>query len=128
MSQAKVDKYKKEKKNRAKNVKRKRAKKIAGILVLYLLIASAIGYPLGRQLYKVSVEHRKANATIDSGLYQYWIQEYWNTTYGVYWDSDDDLATETDAATETDSDAETETDATATDASTAETEPETDAE
>lgn len=122
MSQAKVDKYKKEKKNRAKNIKRKKAKKIAGILVLYLLIACAVGYPLGRQLYKVSVEHRKANATIDSGLYQYWIQEYWNTTYGAYWDSDDDLitATGTDAATETD--AGTETDATATDASTDETE------
>lgn len=122
MSQAKVDKYKKEKKNRAKNIKRKRAKKIAGILVLYLLIACAIGYPLGRQLYKVSVEHRKANATIDSGLYQYWIQEYWNTTYGVYWDSDDDLNTATDA------DAATETDATETDATPAETETETDAE
>ncbi len=106
MSQAKVDKYKKEKKNRVKNIKRKKAKKVAGILVLYLLIACAIGYPLGKQLYKVSVEHRKANATIDSGLYQYWVQEYWNTTYGAYWDSDD-LATETDA---------TSTDATATDA------------
>lgn len=123
MSQAKVDKYKEEKKNRAKNIKRKKTKKIAGILVLYLLIACAVGYPLGKQLYKVSVEHRKANATIDSGLYQYWIQEYWNSTYGAYWDSDDDLATETDAATETDSDAgtATEADATATDTSTDET-------
>lgn len=123
MSQAKVDKYKEEKKNRAKNIKRKKTKKIAGILVLYLLIACAVGYPLGKQLYKVSVEHRKANATIDSGLYQYWIQEYWNSTYGAYWDSDDDLATEMDAAIETDSDAgtATEADATATDTSTDET-------
>lgn len=126
MSQAKVDKYKKEKKNRAKNIKRKKAKKIAGILVLYLLIACAVGYPLGKQLYKVSVEHRKANATIDSGLYQYWIQEYWNTTYGAYWVSDDDLATETDAATDSDADTATEADATATDTSTDETETETD--
>ena len=48
MSQEKVDKYKKEKKNRTRYVKRQRAKKIAGMLVFLMIIGCAIGFPLGK--------------------------------------------------------------------------------
>lgn len=106
MSQAKVDKYKEEKKNRTKILKRKKAKKIVGILVIDLIIACAIGYPLGKKLYKVSVEHRKANATFETNLYQYWAQEYWNSTYSSYWGTDDETTTTDTDATATDATAE----------------------
>lgn len=106
MSQEKVDKYKKEKKNRTKYVKRQRAKKIAGMLVFLMIIGCAIGFPLGKKLYKVSVEHRKATATVNTSLYPYWLQQYWDDNYSGYWSSDD-TASATDA---------TGTDATGTDA------------
>lgn len=106
MSQAKVDKYKKEKKNRAKIVKKQRAKKVAGMLVLLAVIGCAIGFPLGKKLYKVSVEHRKATATINTSLYPYWMQQYWDNEYSDFWMSDDTVSS-TDA---------TASDATATDA------------
>lgn len=106
MSQAKVDKYKKEKKNRAKTVKKQRAKKVAGMLVFLAVVGCAIGFPLGKKLYKVSVEHRKATATINTSLYPYWMQQYWDNEYSDFWMSDDTTSS-TDA---------TASDATATDA------------
>ena len=47
MSQAKVDKYKEEKKNRAKTLKKKKIAKVAGILIAALGVGAIIGIPLG---------------------------------------------------------------------------------
>jgi phosphate/sulfate permease len=99
MRQAKVDRYKQEKKNRGKMLKRKKIKKVVAILVCAILIGAAIGFPLGRYLYKVTSEKQKASATISSGLYDYWSQQYWNQNYtGILGEE----ATETDADYDTD--------------------------
>lgn len=97
MSQAKVDKYKKEKKNRAKMIKRQHARRIAGLFILVAVIGCAIGFPLGRKLYKISVEHRNATATVSTELYPYWMQQYWSTNYSGYWASED-TASDTDVS------------------------------
>ena len=72
MSQAKVDKYKEEKKNRAKNMKKAKVKKIVGVFVGAAAVGAIVGFPLGKHMYNVSVEKREANATISSELYDYW--------------------------------------------------------
>lgn len=101
MSQAKVDRYKKEKKNRAKIMKKKRVKKAAGIFVGAALIGVLLGYPLGKQMYKISKERSLANATVDANLYQYWIQQYWGANYsGILGIDDDIFATLEDATPE----------------------------
>lgn len=103
MSQAKVDRYKKEKKNRAKEIKKKKIKKIIWVFVGAILVAVAIGYPLGMKLYNVSVEKRKAEATINAELYDYWSQKYWAVNYaGIMGIDEDLLASFTDASTDTD--------------------------
>jgi hypothetical protein len=114
MSQEKVDRYKKEKKNRAKTLKKKKAKKAVSIIVLAALVGAAIGVPLGRKLYNVEAAKRAANATITAGLYANWFDEFWVTNgyserVGFATDEDDysDLlgtATDSDYATATDSD------------------------
>lgn len=99
MSQAKVDRYKKEKKNRAKMMKRKRAKKVAGVFVGAALIGAILGYPLGKQMYKISKARSLANATVDANLYQYWIQQYWGANYAGILGLDNDIfATPEDAS------------------------------
>lgn len=110
MSQAKVDKYKKEKQNRAKVIKKKKVKKVAVILVGAALVGTLIGYPLGKYLYKVSYEKRMADATISAGLYDYWFAEHWAANYADMFATDEELlaeylSTNTDA-TATDADAE----------------------
>ncbi|MBQ8924594.1 MAG: hypothetical protein IJ053_07340 [Lachnospiraceae bacterium] len=81
MSQAKVDRYKEEKKNREKNLKKKRIKKYIGVIVAALLIGACIGYPLGKKLYKVNAERRAANQTVAVSLYDAYLQNYWNANY-----------------------------------------------
>ena len=51
MSQEKVDRYKEEKKNRAKNMKRAKIKKALIIFAVALVIGALIGIPLGRWIY-----------------------------------------------------------------------------
>ncbi|MGN0152193.1 MAG: hypothetical protein ACI39Q_06945 [Wujia sp.] len=109
MSQAKVDRYKEEKKNRAKNMKKKRVKKVVGVLICAALIGGILGYPLGKQMYKVSAEKRKESATVKTELYDYWVQQYWSANYGGILGEDDELASDTDATA-------SDTDATASDA------------
>lgn len=116
MSQAKVDKYKKEKKNRAKNIKKAKAKKVAGIFVGAAIVGTVIGVPLGRHMYNVSVEERKANATIKVELYDYWIQQYWAEKYSDLIIDEEPYASDTDAATYSDADLDELFDATESDA------------
>lgn len=119
MSQAKVDKYKKEKKNREKNIKKKKFRNAATVIILAGVIGAAIGVPLGERIYKNDAAKRKANATITAGLFPNWFDEYWVTngySERVGFNTIDDiLGTDTDAAynnTEsTDSDIASDTDA-----------------
>lgn len=100
MSQAKVDRYKKEKKNREKQIKKKRITKSIWVIIIALFIGACIGYPLGKKLYKVNAERRKANETVAVGYYDVWMQNYWNANYagtlGFTVDSGEE-ATDTDA-------------------------------
>lgn len=81
MSQAKVDRYKEEKKNRAKNLKKKKVKKVVSIFIGACLVGAAVGYPLGKHIYKVSEEKRAAKATISADSFDNWSREYWNDEY-----------------------------------------------
>ncbi|MBQ9608804.1 MAG: hypothetical protein IJV15_05075 [Lachnospiraceae bacterium] len=102
MSQAKVDRYKEEKKNREKNLKKKRAQKYIGVIVLALLIGACIGYPLGKKLYKINAERRAANETIAANYYDAWLQNYWNANYtGTLGFPNTEEATSSDAYTDT---------------------------
>ena len=117
MSQAKVDKYKEEKKSRAKKLKRKKLRNVLLIMLAALGVGAGIGYPLGIHLYKVSYEQRKANATVELAAYDYWLDQYWDSKY--YGIVDSYFATAStdsdDVLTEESSDTATPTDATSTD-------------
>lgn len=115
MSQAKVDRYKKEKKNRAKMMKRQKAKKVVGVLICSMLVGAAIGYPLGKYIYKDYAKTKKANATISAEALDYNVQKYWSTHYSDYVSFPNATATDADSNVSTDSDA-SGSDATATDA------------
>jgi hypothetical protein len=113
MSQEKVDRYKKEKKNRAKTLKKKKVKKALSIVVLAALVGAAIGVPLGRKLYDVEAAKKAANATITAGLYDNWFDEYWVTngySERVGFATDTDADEDYDLGTATDSDYATSTD------------------
>lgn len=111
MSQAKVDRYKQEKKNRAKNLKKKKAKKVASVVIGACLVGAAIGYPLGRHIYKVSEEKRAAKATIAAENFDNWSKTLWGNEYA----GSTGLALDSVSATDTDAE---EDEATNTDAST----------
>ncbi len=81
MSQAKVDRYKQEKKNREKQIKKKKTVKALWVIVIALFIGACIGYPLGKKLYKVNAERRKENETVASVYYGSWLNNYWNSKY-----------------------------------------------
>ena len=100
MSQAKVDKYKKEKKNREKFKKRKKIRNIFLLILGAFAVGGVIGYPLGQYLYKVSYEKRLENATIEATAYTYWVQKYWDDNYyGIMGGNylEDIISTDTDA-------------------------------
>lgn len=89
MSQAKVDKYKKERKNRAKAIKKKRIRNFILLMLLLFCVSMAIGYPLGRFLYKKSYEKRMENSTISVQSYYYWSQQYMDSEYGYLFSTED---------------------------------------
>ncbi len=100
MSQAKVDRYKEEKKNRAKIMKRKKIKKAIAVLIAALGIGAIIGIPLGKYVYNKQKEAEKAKATISSLEYMNWFDKYWASEYGDMFAStknDLDVATASDA-------------------------------
>lgn len=110
MSQAKVDRYKEEKKNRAKELKKAKIKKKVAAGACICIAGFAIGIPIGRGLYKAQQAARAARATISADSYTVWSQNYWSNNYkGI-------LASLDAANTSTATDA-TKSDATKTDAS-----------
>ena len=99
MSQAKVDRYKKEKKNRAKTIKRKKIKSAVGFIILCVLVGAVIGYPLGQKIYKDYAAERAANATIEANMFHYNLQKYWSENYSdLFPHSHMDTASDTDAS------------------------------
>ena len=94
MSQQKVDKYKKEKANREKQIKKKRIKKIVSVFAVAIVFAFVIGIFLGRTVYNVTVERRKATATVKAEAIDLWMQEQWSANYSELWG---DAASDTDA-------------------------------
>ena len=112
MSQAKVDRYKKEKKNRGKQIKKKKFVKAFWVIFIALFIGACIGYPLGKGLYKINAKHRKERETVEAVYYDAWLNNYWNSHYyGTLGFTSDDTeeATDTDASY-TDSSVEEDTD------------------
>jgi len=81
MSQAKVDKYKAEKKNREKNIKKAKLKKALTVLLVAAIVGIIIGFPMGKIMYKNYYEKKMDNATISAELYEYWFQEYWSVNH-----------------------------------------------
>lgn len=82
MSQAKVDKYKEEKKNRAKNLKKSKVKKVLNVLLGSAIVGMIIGFPMGKIMYNHYYEKKMESATISPGIYDYWFHEYWDMNYG----------------------------------------------
>ena len=60
MSQAKVDRYKEEKKNRKKIQKKQKAKQVVEILVCAAILGALVGFPLGRHAYQKNYETRQS--------------------------------------------------------------------
>ncbi len=81
MSQEKVDKYKEEKKNRAKTIKKNKVKKALGICLACLLAGAAIGVPIGKFAYNRHQAEIKRNATIPAGDFENWFNKYYVGNY-----------------------------------------------
>ncbi len=78
MSQAKVDKYKENKKNRSKILKQKKIKKYAAILVTAFCLGAIIGIPVGKGIYKYTKNRIEENKTVADMDYNSWFNNYWN--------------------------------------------------
>ncbi len=85
MSQEKVDRYKKEKKNRKKTMRRHKIRKtlIAAFITILLAagIGAAIGIPLGRKIYRDQKKKEKAKSVISTEDYTSWFNFYWVENY-----------------------------------------------
>lgn len=98
MSQEKVDKYKKEKKNREKKLRKKRAKNYILVLLGFALLGGAIGYPMGRFIYRQNYSRRQESARVTAIQYDYWFQKYWDANISSELQyPDEDIASDTDA-------------------------------
>ena len=98
MSQAKVDRYKEEKKNRARDMKRAKIKKALIIFLAALIIGAAIGIPLGRWLYNYKQTHvSEEDAFISSYNYTDWFNQYWVDNYSDFY-TGSELATDEPAS------------------------------
>lgn len=82
VSQEKVDRYKKEKKNRTKTLRRKKVKKALAVFVLSLGIGALIGIPLGKYMYKRQKAEAERNKTITASSYDTWFESYWSEKIG----------------------------------------------
>lgn len=100
MSQAKVDRYKEEKKNRKKIQKKQRVKQVVEILVCAAILGALVGFPIGRHAYQKSYDTRQANKTIQASIYDYWGQQYWAANYAgsIFQTASDSNATPVDAS------------------------------
>ena len=114
MSQAKVDKYKKEKKNRAKIMKHQKIRKVILILIGALCIGAIIGIPLGKHIYKVRKEIEQSKRTIVADEYEQYFEEFWGKNFSDILgsseseDEDDDLQELIDTLSGTSTDADEE--------------------
>ena len=90
MSQAKVDKYKKDKKNRKKIIRKQKIKTALAIFAAAIVLGALMGVPLGKTLYnrnKKAEEEKKAEAEvydksyIDIDSYNDWFDNYYTTNY-----------------------------------------------
>jgi len=101
MSQAKVDRYKEEKKNREKDKKKQKIKKVLIIFLVALIIGGGIGFPLGRWFYNYKKTHvNEEEVFVAYHDYETWFNNYWVENYSDFY-TGAELATE--AATEGDS-------------------------
>ncbi|MBO5609863.1 MAG: hypothetical protein J5929_05810 [Eubacterium sp.] len=91
MSQEKVDRYKKEKKNRSRTLKLKKVKKALVVFVLSLGVGALIGIPLGKYMYKLQKEEAERNKTVAASQYDTWFESYWSEKIGYSSTSDEDL-------------------------------------
>ena len=82
MSQEKVDRYKKEKKNRSRTLKLKKVKKALVVFVLSLGVGALIGIPLGKYMYKLQKEEAERNKTVAASQYDTWFESYWSEKIG----------------------------------------------
>ena len=100
MSQAKVDKYKEEKKNRAKIMKRNKIKKAIIVVVSALGLGAIIGIPLGKFIYTKKKEEEAKHRTIATAEYDNWFEKKWAGEYAEMFGSNplDDLGSVTDAS------------------------------
>ncbi len=78
MSQAKVDRYKENKKNRSKILKQKKIKKYTAILVTAFCVGALIGIPVGKGIYKYSKNLAEQNKTVNDMDYNSWFNNYWD--------------------------------------------------
>ena len=104
MSQAKVDRYKKEKKNRARTMKLQKVKTAVWVVIISLGLGALIGIPLGRGIYKYQKKQAEAHKTISSLQYDSWFNDLWVENYSdLYTGMDfveDNDASSTDATAE----------------------------
>ena len=91
MSQEKVDRYKKEKKNRSRTLKLKKVKKALVVFVLSLGVGALIGIPLGKYMYKLQKEEAERNKTVAVSQYDTWFESYWSEKIGYSSTSEEDL-------------------------------------
>ena len=107
MSQAKVDKYKEEKKNRAKTIKRQKFAKVVGVLVAALGVGAIIGIPLGKYIYNERKAEEARHRTIATANLDTWFEEYWGKNYSDALNTNgvNDILDQLNAATATDADA-----------------------
>jgi hypothetical protein len=90
MSQAKVDKRKQEKKNRASIKKKKKIKKIAGYSIFGIIVGCILGGTIGVKIYKSIPKY------VDSDKFGAYVNEVWaENGYNTYFTT---TATDSDAA------------------------------
>jgi len=107
MSQAKVDKYKEEKKNRQKTMKKEKIRNGAIIVVIFMGIGALIGIPIGKKMYSIKQEKDAANATVEADKFDLFFKEYYVANYADFFDTATDDYSGLDGlieATDTDSD------------------------
>ncbi len=94
MSQEKVDKYKEAKKNRERDKKRAKVKKVLLIFLTAILVGAAIGVPLGRYIYNYQQTHvKEEDVFISANDYDEWFNKLWVDQYADYY-TGAELATE----------------------------------
>ena len=105
MSQAKVDKHKKEKKNRAKEIRKQKLKTALWVVVLSVGLGALVGIPLGRGIYKYQKRKAEQNKTVSSLQYNTWFDNMWAEEYSDLYagmdfvEADDASATDADGST-----------------------------